>query len=116
MLDANKDAKTPFDEEDEFYVAAWKDVLDLIVQFHAEVVTQSIGYGRIVAPHCLKKIAGARDDTRKATQRLALRLYGYWLIDPSQAKEWFKEWVDDEFDADVPEGSVYKNGKLAYDL
>lgn len=116
MLDANKNAKSPDDEKDEFYAAAWKDVLQKIVELHQEVTIQCVSWGKIVSVPELQRIVGARHNHRRGTHRLALRLYGYWLISPSEAKTWFKEWVDDEFDADVPEGSIYKNGQLAYDV
>ena len=103
MLDANKNAKTQYDEEAEFEQAAWREVLELIVRLHAEVTTQCAVWGKIVSVPELKRIVGSVHCHRRASHRLALRLYGYWLISPSEAMTWFKEWVDEEFDADIPD-------------
>jgi len=96
---------------DEFLAQAWKDVLGIMVRFHAEASSQIVENGRIIATHCLKKIVGSVPEHRQAIHRLALRLYGLWLIDPDQAKTWFDEWAEQEFDDDVPEAfPTYEGG------
>jgi hypothetical protein len=93
------------DDMGEFYASIWADVKQLICKFHTCIVNAASNDDGVslAGTNLMYQTVGCDHKCRNVYQRLAVKLYGLWVVNPYDAKEWFMEWVDEELDKDDPE-------------